>query len=50
MGWWPFLLGMVLAAPVLQLRGEVEGPLVLATPGLLLEGRGAVLRLSLIHI
>lgn len=44
LGWWPFFLGMVLAAPVLQLRGEVEGPLVLATPGLLLEGRGAVLR------
>ncbi|WP_038055152.1 right-handed parallel beta-helix repeat-containing protein [Thermus amyloliquefaciens] len=44
LGWWPLFLGMALAAPVLQLRGEVEGPLVLTTPGLVVEGEGAVLR------
>ncbi|MFN4231935.1 right-handed parallel beta-helix repeat-containing protein [Thermus sp.] len=44
LGWWPLFLGVALAAPVLQLRGEVRGPLVLATPGLLVEGEGAVLR------
>ncbi|WP_105317807.1 right-handed parallel beta-helix repeat-containing protein [Thermus tenuipuniceus] len=44
LGWWPLFLGMALAAPVLQLRGEVEGPLVLTIPGLVVEGEGAVLR------
>lgn len=38
-----FLSG-ALAAPVLRLRGEVEGPLVFATPRLVVEGEGAVLR------
>jgi len=38
------LLGLALAAPVLKLTGEVEGPLVLTTPGLVVEGEGAVLR------
>lgn len=33
-----------LAAPVLRLKGVVEGPLVLTTPGLLVEGEGAVLK------
>lgn len=32
------------AAPVLRLQGEVEGPLVLTTPNLVVEGKGAVLR------
>ncbi|BDG17484.1 NosD domain-containing protein [Thermus brockianus] len=36
------LLSQALAAPVLHLRGEVQGPLVLSTPGLVVEG--AVLR------
>lgn len=45
----PLLLSMALAlpgmaAPVLRLKGEVEGPLVLTTPGLEVEGEGAVLR------
>jgi nitrous oxidase accessory protein len=39
----PFL-GLALAAPVLRLQGEVEGPLVLRTPGTVVEGEGAVLR------
>jgi nitrous oxidase accessory protein len=38
------LLGLAVAAPVLRLSGEVEGPLVLTTPGLVVEGKGAVLR------
>lgn len=38
------LLGLAVAAPVLRLSGEVEGPLVLTTPGLVVEGEGAVLR------
>ncbi|GAB5602791.1 hypothetical protein FJNA_13160 [Thermus sp. FJN-A] len=33
-----------LAQPVLRLEGEVAGPLVLTTPGLVVEGEGAVLR------
>jgi nitrous oxidase accessory protein len=40
----PLLLSLALAAPVLKLTGEVEGPLVLSTPGLVVEGEGAVLR------
>ncbi|MDW8357064.1 NosD domain-containing protein [Thermus sp.] len=38
------LAGVSLAAPVLRLEGEVEGPLVLTTPGLEVEAEGAVLR------
>ncbi len=38
------LLALAWAGPVLRLRGEVEGPLVLTTPGLWVEGEGAVLR------
>ncbi|WP_448566787.1 NosD domain-containing protein [Thermus sp.] len=38
------LLGLAVAAPVLRLSGEVEGPLVLSAPGLVVEGEGAVLR------
>jgi nitrous oxidase accessory protein len=33
-----------LAAPTLRLSGEVEGPLVLTIPGLVVEGAGAVVR------
>lgn len=44
----PPLLALALlsawAAPVLRLQGEVEGPLVLTTPNLVVEGKGAVLR------
>lgn len=39
----PFL-GLALASPVVRLQGEVEGPLVLRTPGAVVEGRGAVLK------
>lgn len=39
----PFL-GLVLAGPVVRLQGEVEGPLVLRTPGTVVEGAGAVLK------
>ncbi|WP_117237876.1 NosD domain-containing protein [Thermus sediminis] len=37
------LLALASAGPVLRLSGEVRGPLVLTTPGLLVEGKGAVL-------
>ncbi len=40
----PLLLSLALAALVLRLSGEVEGPLVLSAPGLVVEGEGAVLR------
>ncbi|TBH17590.1 right-handed parallel beta-helix repeat-containing protein [Thermus thermamylovorans] len=40
----PLLAVFGLAAPELRLQGEVEGPLVLTTPGLQVEGEGAVLR------
>jgi nitrous oxidase accessory protein len=43
LGLLPFL-GLALAVPVLRLSGEVKGPLVLTTPGLVVEGDGAVLR------
>ncbi len=43
LGLLPFL-GLALAVPVLRLSGEVKGPLVLTTPGLVVEGEGAVLR------
>ncbi|KHG64429.1 MAG: right-handed parallel beta-helix repeat-containing protein [Thermus sp.] len=35
---------LALAAPALRLQGEVAGPLVLTTPGLVVEGQGAVVR------
>ncbi|GLV48441.1 NosD protein [Thermus sp. LT1-2-5] len=38
------LLSLALAAPTLRLQGEVAGPLVLTTPGLVVEGQGAVVR------